>query len=112
GEPRYDISGTVTYDGKPVPRGVILFTPDLAAKNDGLQGSAEIRDGAYDTGKAPGKGASGGKYVVRISGFDGTPGLSELPFGRPLFQDYEVKLDLPREKTTQNFTVPKDRKAK
>ena len=33
GLPRYRVSGTVTYDGKLVPKGFITFTPDTSRGN-------------------------------------------------------------------------------
>ena len=37
----------------------------------------------------------GGAYIARIDGFDGKPG-NELPLGRSLFTNHQVKRDLPR----------------
>ena len=44
-----NVSGTVTFNGQPVPQGKIYFDPDTAAGNDGVQGFARIQEGAYDT---------------------------------------------------------------
>src|SRR5205807_6772258 len=62
-----EVSGEVTFDGKPVPAGRIYFNPDVTKGNDGPQGYAEIHDGKFDTSKG-GKGACGGPTVVVISG--------------------------------------------
>jgi len=74
-----------TFDGRPIPAGIIWLDPDLAAKNDGPQGFVEFRDGVFDTRKG-GRGHGGGAYVVRIQGYDGTP-ANEFPMGRPLFPE-------------------------
>src|SRR4051812_13383796 len=67
---RNDVSGEITYDGKPVPAGRIYFTPDLDKGNDGPQGYAPIKDGKYDTRK-DGQGATGGPMIVVIKGYNG-----------------------------------------
>src|SRR5262249_30095854 len=105
----YDVSGQVTYDGKPLPAGVIYFDPDVSRKNDGPQGYAVIKNGAYSTTARGGKGVVGGPYVARIEGFDGKPG-EELPLGKPLFTDYQESRELPRAKSEQDFAVPRRRK--
>ncbi|QDU00905.1 hypothetical protein V6x_05820 [Gimesia chilikensis] len=47
---RASVSGTVTFDGKPLPAGNILFVPDVDASGNPLRGKAvqaTITDGAY-----------------------------------------------------------------
>src|SRR5688572_12551212 len=67
---RFDLSGTVTFKGRPVPAGIIVINPDLSKGNDGPQGFAEIRDGRFDT-RARDKGAPSGAVILVIDGFDG-----------------------------------------
>src|SRR5262245_33681227 len=71
GERTYQLSGAVTYDGKPVPGGHIIFEPDTNAANNGGSGFAKIKDGHYDTTILDGRGTVGGPHVVRIYGTDG-----------------------------------------
>jgi len=99
GPKSYPISGTVNFDGKPIPYGEVIFTPDAAQKNTGPQGIAKIQDGKYDTRWAGGKGVAGGPTVVRVNGMD-------RPGGKTLCE-YELKVDLPREEATHNIEVPK-----
>lgn len=106
GSKLYEVSGRVTYDGRPLPAGVIYFDPDVTRQNDGPQGYALIKDGAYSTAAQGGRGVAGGPHVVRIEGFDGRPG-AELPLGKPLFTDYQERRDLPRARSAQDFNVPK-----
>lgn len=96
-----DVSGTVTFNGKPVPRGVIYFDPDTAADNDGVQGFARIRDGVYDT-RETGKGIGGGAYHVRITG---ATAEGDGP-AKALFGEYNVSVDFPFETTTRDFEIP------
>lgn len=96
-----DVSGTVTFKGEPVPRGVIYFDPDAAAANDGVQGFARIRNGAYDT-RETGKGIGGGAYRVRITG---ATAEDDGP-AKALFSEYNIPVDFPFETTTKDFDVP------
>ncbi|MCR9119920.1 MAG: hypothetical protein NXI22_23535, partial [bacterium] len=59
GPVRYQVSGKVQFQGKPVPAGSVIFTPDTAQGNSGPQGVAEIVDGAYRT-SGGGLGTVGG----------------------------------------------------
>lgn len=96
GVPRYDISGTATFDGKPIPQGVIQFLPDAAKGNKGPATNANIVDGTYDT-SASGKAPIGGEHIVIISGFDGNARPDEeLPYGLPLFSEFRTAADLPK----------------
>src|SRR5437899_12941205 len=67
GPQRYRVSGTVTFDGKPVPHGEILFSPDSAQGNSGPQGIAIIQDGKYDTAGTRAPGIAGGATIVRVT---------------------------------------------
>jgi hypothetical protein len=62
---RYPVSGTVTYQGKPVPRGTVTFTPE---STEGRPAAADIDpDGSYTaTTATPGDGMLPGKYRVSI----------------------------------------------
>jgi hypothetical protein len=104
GSGEYHVSGSVTFDGRPVPAGKIIFTPDAAAKNSGPQGFADIRDGRFDT-SAGGQGVVGGPHEVEIQGFDSTP-APDSPPPKPLFNAYTTKTDLPRENAQQDYAVP------
>jgi hypothetical protein len=108
GPQRWDLSGQVTYNGKPLPAGVILFDPDVTRGNDGPGGFANVKDGTYDTRKE-GRGVIGGPHLVRIQGFDGKPG-AELPLGNVIFAEYTIAADLPRQAGTFDFDVPAVRK--
>ncbi len=104
GPKTFDVSGTVTFDGKPIPAGRIDFFPDFAKGNDGPQGFAIIKNGKFDTRQA-GQGHGGGALLVRIEGFDGK---SDDPsfFGNPIFVAHQFSRELPKEATTQTFDVP------
>jgi hypothetical protein len=103
---RYRVYGTVSYDGKPLPYGRIVFEADGARGNHGPQGFALIEHGAFDTDTNGGKGTIGGPHITRISGFDGISTNEDAPFGNPLFRQFEQEVDLPRESTELNVSVP------
>lgn len=107
---RFDVWGSVTFKGRPVPAGLIVINPDLAKGNDGPQGLAEIRDGRFDTRRLD-KGAPSGPVVLLIDGFDGVP-QPESPNGKPLFLGYRMSLELPTEAVEKNIAVPDSAGAK
>ena len=107
---RFDLWGSVTFKGRPVPAGLIVINPDLSKGNDGPQGLAEIRDGRFDTRRLA-KGAPSGPVILLIDGFDGVP-QPDSPSGKPLFLGYKVSLDLPTTATEKNIEVPDSAGAK
>lgn len=94
GPPRFRVSGTVTFDGKPVPAGTIYFQP--AAGNKGPAGLAAIVKGKFDT--SSGKGTVGGPHNVRVEGTDAA--------GVPIFVPHFEEIDLPKESSRQEFEIP------
>jgi hypothetical protein len=105
---RYDLSGEILFDGKPVPQGYLQFAPDRKQGNSGPGTSATIMDGRYQT--VEGLGIIGGPHIVKITGTDGIPYKTEdglkIPIGRKIFPEYEVRVDFPRESSTHTFEVP------
>lgn len=100
----HDVAGTITFEGKPIPKGLIFFDPDK-----GTQGFANIENGKYDTGIAgKGRGIRGGAYTIRISGFDGNE-AAEAPFGQFLFPEHQLSRELPARKQTFDYDVKKKR---
>src|SRR5687768_4635634 len=62
------LSGSVTFQGKPVPAGWISFTPE---PGKGPVRVCQIKDGRYDSSKEADPGIILGKNQVKIAGFDG-----------------------------------------
>lgn len=108
GPDRFNLSGSVTFDGKPVEAGSVYIEP--MPGNPGPVGVAVITNGKFDTAAQGGKGHIGGKLVIRI--------VPTLPPGQELadefatpalpFSSWEEEVDLPKETTTKDITVPKD----
>jgi len=101
---RYRLSGSVTYDGQPVPKGEIQFTPNSREGNPGPGTFLKIENGQYET--AAGKGVLGGPYGVRIVGYDGKAN-SESDLGVSLFKPFSERVDLPKEDSTRDFEISK-----
>lgn len=99
------VSGTVTFQGKPIPKGKIYFTPDAKKSNTGPTGYADIVNGSYDTGSKGSMPSPTGAVVVRVEGFEDIQGTGEISM-RPLFFPWEKDADLPGGASTQNFDVP------
>ena len=111
----FHVSGSVNFDGKPVPGGRIRFVPDGSKQNSGPPGYAQIIDGKYDTSAEGGKGHVGGPMVVYIEGNDSSQSEANVDETDPnapepsvniLFPSYETSAELPKEDSTQDFEVP------
>ena len=106
GPVRIDVAGTVEYQGRPVPRGVIRFDPDAAHGTDGPQGLATITDGKFDTRTPGGHKPGTGWYRLRILAADGVEG-PENPLGKPLFPgEYEESSEMPATDTELHIKIP------
>ena len=66
---RYPVSGTVTYNGKPVEKGQISFI--ATDKNKQRDANGFIQDGSYTlTTATPGDGALPGEYGVTVTSIE------------------------------------------
>jgi hypothetical protein len=101
--PVYHLSGTVTFNGQPVPVGTINFDP--APGSSVIPGYAVIQQGKYDT-RTGGVGHGGGKIIIRINGFDGIAQEGEMSQGTPLFPETTTTSELPAKDDTRNFELP------
>lgn len=99
------LSGTVTFKGKPVPAGYISFMPDATGGNLGPVKVAQIHDGVYNTALETNPGISPGAMVIRIAGFDGKKqkGFSQ---GKQIFNPYELRATVTSGTSTMDFTIP------
>jgi hypothetical protein len=108
GPARYDLSGTVTYDNKPVPGGFIVFAPDASQGNLGPGTTATIDRGKYHT--RPGQGTIGGPHIATISATDSDLDKIRKARGatkpKTLFSNIQMTADLPKEPAQHDFVVP------
>tara|TARA_R110002095_G_scaffold196350_5_gene175221 strand:+ start:2104 stop:2529 length:426 start_codon:yes stop_codon:yes gene_type:complete len=105
GPSRNRITGTVQFDGKPIPYGEIKFTPDAKNGGSGPQGQAMIVDGKFDTAELK-KGPTSGPHIIEISGYDGVPNEEMGKWGAPLFFPYKTELSIENENSHLDLKVP------
>jgi hypothetical protein len=110
---RKDLSGQVTFAGKPIAYGQIMFMPETKAKL-APTGEAEIVDGRFDTSAPGGRGIIPGPHQVRVTAYAARP--PEAPDDEtlpslddpPIFSGYVFKADV---KAGENsFDVPEEAK--
>lgn len=94
--PRASASGTVTFDGKPVPAGSVQFTH----LDTGIYSNCPIDEGTYEN--ESGQGPVIGKNTVTITGLDGENG-KQLWSGA-----WSREVDVTGEAFEQNFEVKAD----
>ncbi|MBA2113781.1 hypothetical protein [Bremerella alba] len=103
GPQRYEVSGSATYKGEPIPFGRILLEPDATQGNTGPGSVAEIKNGWYVT--RPNSGHTGGSFRVTIMGTDGSrPASADVD--NSLFPPYQTSIVLPEQSSQHDFDVP------
>ncbi|MFG0335561.1 MAG: hypothetical protein ACF8TS_19555 [Maioricimonas sp. JB049] len=105
-----DMSGTVIFNGEPVPYGTIEFHPASDAKNPGPTVSAEIRNGAFDTSES-GAAVVRGPLEIRITAYPSEPAdledeTAETEAVEPYFVGYTIEMDYTAEPV--EIVVPED----
>lgn len=107
---RYALTGDVSFQGEPVHHGMITLEPDSARGNTGPASTAMIKDGQYQIEQI--RGIVGGAYVARLTGYGDTVENSgpDPNFGPPLFEEYEVRLELPAENSSRTFEIAPEEK--
>ncbi len=111
---RQQVSGTVMYEGQPIPRGSIWFEPDASVGRDAPTGFAVVRDGQFET--QPDRSPVAGPHTLRIAGFDGSPPDDDewdSPaeyMGEPLFAEYTTTAEIPPPDGRLELEVPSQRR--
>lgn len=100
---QYDVSGTVTWQGKPVPIGLVTIEPDAQKGNQGVQTQGLIQDGHFQT--LPGHGAIAGPVLITVNANDGVP-TPLAAHGKLLFRTYQFRYELPAAASTLTIEVP------
>lgn len=98
GETLGTVSGNVTFQGKPVTQGMVMFR----AQERGIYMTAQLDDkGHYEVKQATGAGLSPGEYQVSIN-----PPVVDAPMGgpisRPTFSNIPLKY---RDPNTSGLTL-------
>jgi hypothetical protein len=107
---RHEVSGTVTYQGAPVERGMIIFEPKESVGRQAPTCYVVIRDGAFrsprDESPAP------GQYRARVFGLDvanmpeQVPGDEDNEGAPPLFPEYVFDVEIPPPNGRLDIEVP------
>lgn len=103
GPPRYQLSGRVSYEGKPIPAGWIVFAPE-----EGPGATANISNGRYETPE--GWGTIGGSHTIEVVALDGVAVADSTTEGRmnaagsPMFS-CTLRKDIPKEATTWDIEI-------
>ena len=101
----YEVSGSVTYAGKPIPAGRVVFEPDTERGASGMVSIADISNGHYVT--RPSRGFGGGPCRVTIYGSDGSlPADNPADHDSALFPPWQTTVDLPQASCQHDFAVP------
>jgi len=103
---KYKVSGSVTFNGNPIPKGEIRFTPNKG--NKGPPVLVFIKEGKYETPKD--KGLVGGSYQLRVSGFEAaveSKDPSAPDAGKQLFKIYREDVEFPKEDFEHNIAIEK-----
>ncbi len=98
------VSGTVTFKGKPIPAGNVMFTPDVNLSGGQIR-MFNVKDGAYDSTKDPSPGLLPGKYEVTIQGYDGKQ-IPNFFQGKQIFNAVTESYEVPAGNSTKDFVVP------
>jgi hypothetical protein len=106
GPTRYDVSGTITFNGSPIPAGQIVLNADHQAGNKGPQGRAGIVNGQISI--EDDMGTVAGPQWLQISGYDGqsykdNEGLTRI--GKELFPRAYKQVELPKRDMKLNIRV-------
>ena len=99
------ISGKVSFKGKPVPAGYVTFTPDVGKGTNGQVVGFQIKDGSYDSARNTPPGIAPGSYKLSIAGFDGVV----IPFfgqGKQIFNPINDDCVVTEGASTKDIEVP------
>jgi hypothetical protein len=106
---RYQVSGTVTFDGQPVAEGEIRFSPDNTKGNTGPQGYAAIKNGNFKTLKETGV-IVGPMYatvtaVDPIKGEEKNDGSSSRKI---IFENWNYAFEMPAQSHVLDLKITKE----
>jgi hypothetical protein len=108
---RYEITGQVSYQGKPVENGSIVFEPQASAGNLAPTAYGKIEGGEFTTPKE--QGPTKGAYLVRVNGVDHSKMKPAAAPGEPvetpaLFPEHRFEVEIPPPDNRLEIVVPAD----
>ena len=93
---RFPVSGTVTYNGKPLEKGAISFVPE---DRGGIGATGSIENGSYTLSTGGNNdGARAGKYKVTITAKEDSTDKAKAAFGK-------AKADLSKQAGTEDIVT-------
>jgi len=104
GPDRYGLSGSISYEGKPIAGGWIVFDP----VGEGPGASGNIHDGRYETRKD--WGTVGGPHTIEVVAFDSAAAADPNTEGsagtaaKPMFS-CTIQRDIPKETTSLDIEI-------
>lgn len=102
---KIQVSGTVTYQGQPIPYGKVMFQPDRTQGNFGPMGVALIENGRFESRSD--RGIVPGALKVTVYGHNGKNRDPEYrPYGDPMFEPYTTTLNLTETTEEEIIDVP------
>lgn len=102
---RFPIDGEIRYGNQPVVSGSITLEPDTTQGNLGPSSTAMIENSRFSIPAS--RGIVGGPYRVQITGYGSPPESTgaDVNYGKSLFSEYEILVDLPAKSSSQVFEV-------
>lgn len=100
------VQGTVTYRGRPVPKGFLLIHPDRQKGNSGPFGIAQIRSGKFDTKEQGGRAAMPGPVKFAVAGYANDGTASDYSDASPLFPASQVEQEIGPDSTIVEIAIP------
>jgi hypothetical protein len=103
---RYRIRGTVTFEGRPVQTGGIIFEPTESVGKVAPTAYLRVQDGKFDAGD---EGPVAGKYNVIVGGTDPSRTLVDnegIAQPAKLFEEYRFEVEIPPPNDTLDVEVP------
>lgn len=83
--PLVAVTGTVSYQGQPLPGGMIVFTPDSAKGTQGSIGSAKIHpDGSFSLSTGDSSGVVPGWHRITVVAISDSVPSSGQPYPIPV----------------------------
>ena len=95
GKKEGQLTGTVTFKGKPVESGELMLTPDERRGNRGPGVMVQIERGTFRTPTQ--RGHWGGAYLATVTCYKGQEAL---------ISGYEMQIDLPEGDATYDLVIP------
>ena len=101
-------SGSVTHDGNPIEKGVVIFTPDATKGNlMGASNIASIQNGRYEL--PADQGISGGWYEIRVEVTEWIDGENDSGTLRDVIPPYIFSHEFKPDDSVFDIDIPASR---